>query len=427
MEERKSMENLVELIENKFVPLFVKIAQNRYLQAISAGFISTMSATVVGSIFTLICNFPITAWTNWLAKTGLNQILAIPTQATVDLLALYASFFIARSLAKSFDEDGTSAGFISLVNFFIVTGRTDGAYATNYLGAKGVFTAMIVAIVTARLFVFIVKKGWVIKLPDAVPPNITSSFKTLIPAAITITFFLVIAGLMKLTSYGNMHDLIFMTIQNSLMRFAGDSVVTWIFFNLIKNLLWFFGIHGGSIVGAIINPIYAPLSLENLALYNAGQDPVYIISGAFEMCFQCGGAGAMLGLVICMVWFSRSKQYKILGKLALPTAFFNINEPLTFGIPVVLNPIFLLPMLFCTPILATLTYLLMNIGILPIPIGATLPFTTPVFLYGFLQGSWILGVWQIICVVLSGLIWFPFFKIADRRAHDEEINSAIEG
>lgn len=420
------MKNIVAVIEQKFLPFFVKVAQNKYLKAISAGFISTMSATIVGSLFTLICNFPVTAWTDWLTATGMNEILTIPTQATVDLLALYATFFIARSLAKSFEVDGSSAGFIALVNFFIVTGRTDGAIGVTYLGAKGVFTAMIVALVTARLFVFVVQKGWVIKLPDAVPPNISSSFKTITPAAISIVFFLIVAGLMKLTPYGNMHDLIFMTIQNGLMSFAGESVLTWLFFNLIKNLLWFFGIHGGSIVGSIINPIYSPLSLENLALYNAGQDPQYIISGAFEMCFQCGGAGAMLGLCICMVFFARSKQYKILGDLALPTAVFNINEPLIFGLPVVLNPVFILPMLFCTPILATITFFLMNIGILPIPIGATVPFTTPVFLYGILQGSWILGVWQIVCVVLSAGIWFPFFKIADRKACSEEALTTTE-
>lgn len=417
------MHAIQSFIQEKFAPAFIKIAGNRYLVAVGSGFIATMPATVVGSIFTLICNFPITAWTDWLSATGLNQILSIPTQATVDLLALYVAFFVARSLAQSFDLGGTSAGFIALVNFFIVTGRTDGVYETTYLGAKGVFTAMIVGLVTARVFVFVIQRNLVIKLPDAVPPNIANSFKSMIPTACSISIFLIIAGLMSLTSYGNMHTLIVNTLTNGLMRFAGDSIFAWIFFNLVKNLLWFFGIHGGSVVGAIINPIYTPLSMENLTVYNAGGDPQYIITGAFEMCFQCGGAGALLGLVICMATIAKSEQFKILGRMALPVALFNINEPLIFGIPIVLNPIFLLPMLFCTPILAAITYFLMSVGILPIAIGATVPFTTPIFLYGILQGSWILGIWQVVCVVIAGLIWFPFFKIADNRAVAMEENS----
>lgn len=431
------MEKFMSWMETHMMPVAGKIANNRYLKAISSGFIALMAATIVGSIFTLIANLPITAWTDWLAATGLSSILSLPGQCTTDLIAVFAVFFIAYFLAQGFEVEGTGAGLACLVAFFVVTGRTayfttaatdaasTTAIATTYLGAKGLFSAMIIALVGARIYVMVVKKGWVIKLPESVPPNVANSFSSLIPAFFVITIFLVVAGLCKLTSFGDLHTMIFTTIQSNLMNFMGDSLPSFLFFNFMTNLLWFFGLHGGNIVGSITNPIYTPLSLANLAAYEAGETTMpYIINGAFSKCFTFGGVGSMFGLAILMCFFAKSKQYKMLGKLSLPTTFFFINEPLLFGIPVVLNPLFFIPLIFVTPILACVTYFVQSIGFIPVPHGLQIPWTTPPVINGFLQGGWLLALWELIMVLASMLLWYPFFKMGDNVALKEELGSS---
>ena len=430
------MEKFMTWMETHMMPVAAKLGNNKYLKAISSGFIAVMAATIVGSMFTLIGNLPITAWTNWLAETGLNQLLALPGQCTTDLIAIYAVFFIAYSLAQSFNVDGAGAGLSCLVSFFIITGRTAyytaaatdaatvSAMATTYLGAKGLFSAMIIALVGARLYVSVVKKGWVIKLPDSVPPNVANSFSSLIPAGIVVILFIVVRFLCTLTPYGDLHTMIFTIIQSNLMRFIGNNVWSWLFFNLMTNLLWFFGLHGGNIVGSITNPIYTPLSLENLAAFQAGEKTMpYIITGAFTKSFTFGGVGTMFGLAILMCFFAKSKQYKTLGKLSLPTTFFFINEPLLFGIPVVLNPMFFIPLMLITPVLGTVTYFAMKVGICPIPHGVQIPWTTPPVINGFLQGGWGLAVWELLMVVASIVLWYPFFKMGDDMALKEELGA----
>ncbi len=427
------MEKFMNWMEVHMMPIAGKLGNNRYLKAISSGFIAVMAATIVGSIFTLIGNLPITAWTTWLSETGLSSILALPGQCTTDLIAVYAVFFIAYSLAKSFDVDGAGAGLSCLVSFFIVTGRTAyfataaedaasvSALATTYLGAKGLFTAMIIALIGARIYVAVVKKGWVITLPESVPPNVANSFSSLIPASFVVVIFLLVAMLCSFTPYGDLHTMIFTVIQSNLMRFIGNNIWSFLFFNLMTNLLWFFGLHGGNIVGSITNPVYTPLSLENLAAFQAGEKTMpYIITGAFTKSFTFGGVGTMFGLAILMCFFAKSKQYKMLGKLSLPTTFFFINEPLLFGIPVVLNPMFFLPLMFITPILGSLTYFVMKIGLVPIPHGLQIPWTTPPVINGFLQGGIGLAVWELLMILASIALWYPFFKMGDKKALEEE-------
>ncbi len=433
------MEKLMSFLEQYLMPISGKLSANRYLRAISGGFIAVMSANIIGSMFTLLGNLPIKAYTDWLAQTGLNAVLALPGTVTVSMISLYAAFFIAYNLAKEFDSDGLGAGLISLISFLLITnvGRyyvaaADGAAAvtainTEYLAAKGLFAAMIIALVTARLYVAILNKGWTIKLPDSVPPNVSNSFKTLVPGFILVVMWLVIGTLCAKTSYGGLHQMIFGVIQSNLMRFMGNNLGAWLFFNIMTGLLWFFGLHGGNIVGSITNPIYTPLSLENLEVYMANpaaKMPNIFIGTAFTKTFTFGGVGSMMGLAILMVLLSKSQQMKTLGKLALPTTIFFINEPLLFGIPCVLNPLFFLPLLFLTGIQGTLTYIVMKIGLIPIPHGVQLPWTMPGILHGFMQGGFMLALWELLMILLSMVLWYPFFRIQDNICLEQEKGGA---
>ncbi len=429
------MQGLMSFLEKYLMPFSAKLSSNKYLRAVSAGFVAIMSANIIGSMFTLLGNLPIASYTGWLASTGLNTVLALPGTVTVNMISLYAAFFIANALGREFNSDGLGAGLVSLVSFLLVTnvGRyytaaAEGAAAvtavsTEFLAAKGLFTAMLVALITARAYVWILDKGWTIKLPDSVPPNVSNSFKTLIPGFIIVTCWLIIGALCAKTSYGGLHQMIFGVIQSNLMRFMGNNLGAWAFFNIMTGLLWFFGLHGGNIVGSITNPVYTPLSLQNLETYMAdpaAKMPNIFIGTAFSKTFTFGGVASMMGLAILMVFFARSKQMKTLGRLSLPTTIFFINEPLLFGIPTVLNPLFFFPMLFLTTLQGILTYIVMKIGIIPVPHGIQLPWTTPGIIHGFLQGGPVLAVWEFLMIVLSMVLWYPFFKIQDNKCCEEE-------
>lgn len=420
----------MDFLEKYLTPVGAALGNNRYLKAVSSGLVAIVSATIVGSIFTLLANLPIGAYTEWLKATGLNTVLSIPGQCTTDLIALYAVFFISYNLAKSFDKDGAGAGLASLVSFMIITGRTAffnaegggvSGIAADYLGAKGLFTAMIIALIGTRIYILVIDKGWVIKLPESVPPAVSNSFSALIPSGIVVTLWVIVAGLMRLTSFGTLHAMIFGVIQSNLMKFMGNNIWSYMFFNFAINLLWFFGLHGGNIVNAITNPVYIPLSLENLAAYQAGETVMpNIISSSFVKSFCSGGVGSMLGLAIVMCLFAKSKQMKTMGKLALPTTIFFINEPLLFGIPIVLNPLFFFPLLLLTPTLSLITYHLMKIGLVPIPHGIQLPWTMPPVINGFLQGGVGLAVYEAVTILIAVAVWFPFFKMADNQALKQE-------
>lgn len=426
------MNGFLNFLEQKLTPIAASFAGNKYLRAISSGFVAIMAATIVGSIFTLICWLPIPGWTDWLFASGLYNILSLPSQVTIDIIAVYASFFIAYSLAREYDVEGGGAGLTGLICFFMCTGRetflsmADGttavsALSLDFLGAKGLFTAMLVGLLASRLYIVAVKKNWTIKLPDSVPPNVTAAFSSLIPCGFAVIVVLIIAGLMTLTSYGTLSNAVFTIIQSNLMRFMGNNYFSWLFFDMMASLLWFFGLHGGNIVGSITQPIYIPLSLENLAAYQAGSKVMpNIISQSFAGSYMFGGIGSMFGMAILMCLFAKSKQYKMLGRLSLPTTLFFINEPLLFGMPVVLNPMFFIPLLFTSPILGTLTYLVMKMGIVQVPYGLQLPWTTPPLISGFLQGGFSLLIWQILMILGSMVIWYPFFKMGDKAALKEE-------
>ena len=194
------------------------------------------------------------------------------------------------------------------------------------------------------------------------------------------------------------------------MNFAGTSIIGVMVMGALSGFLWFFGIHGGNIIMSVTTPILMPLALENLAAYEAGKPLPYIITSDFGSGYTFVGIGSMLSLAILMCLFSKSEKMKNLGLLSIVPAIFFINDPLLFGLPAVLNVLFLIPLTCFRPLLALLTYLVMKAGIVNAPVGCQLPFTTPPIISGFLQGGVSLAVWQILMILLTCVMYWPFFK-----------------
>lgn len=402
-------------------PFALKISTNRFLESISKSFTSIMPITMIGSIFTLLENIPFPFYLKFINETGLVELFNLMNGATIDILSLYLVFYITYHYVRSHDEHGHPAGLIATICFFLITGRQGNTYSPEYLGTKGIFGAIFIGITTGMLYIK-VQRSNTLKLPRTIPKQVYRSLMSIYPAFMIITFFTAITYLISLTPYGNLHNLFYQALQTTLVNYLGNNIVSFVFFQFVCNILWFFGIHGGNIITSITNPIYIPLAIENFNLYSQGLEPINIISNSFAKCFTSGGVGSMFSLSILMTYFSKSEQYKTLGRISLPTTFFYINEPLLFGIPVIMNPLYFFPLMIATPLLGTITYFVMKIGLVPIPRGLQLPWTTPPILYGFLQGGYKLALWEIVSIVLAMLIWYPFFKRGDEDAYKKEHN-----
>ncbi|WP_208588531.1 PTS sugar transporter subunit IIC [Gracilibacillus suaedae] len=404
-----------------------KTSNNRYLKAISNGLISILPVIIIGAFATLLANMNIGGYQDFIESIGLKTMFMIPANVTTGMLALYTVFFIAYRLASYFEKDGVGAGLIALICFLVLTplSQLDDANVipVEYLGAKGLFVAIIVGLTVSRLYVLIIDSKFLIRLPDSVPPTIGKSFNNLVPGIVITIIFTIVNVLFQLTTYENVHEFIYSILQAPLLNLGGGywSLVVMI---LVIHLLWFIGVHGMLVVLPIYYSIWMPLGLENLDAIAAGETPTNIVHTGFYTTFiSLGGAGATLGLCILMAFFAKSKRYKSLGKISLPASIFSINEPITFGTPIILNPYMFIPFIFAPLIIGTISYFTMLSGIIPIANGTHLPIGTPIILGPIVQGGLILIIWQFICIGMSVLIYYPFFRALDRKALTEEISS----
>lgn len=447
-----------EYIQEKVIPQANKIANNKFLKAVSDGFMSIMPVIIVGAIFSLFNSLSIVPYQEFITKIGLKTILSIPNMVTNDMLAVYAVFFIAFSLAKQYDKDAGVAGMIALFTFLAITpiSNTSGiinnfvkankitlaegvkvpaanVFTFDYLGAKGLFVAIIVALVSTVIYNKLIDGGLAIKMPNGVPPTITKSFLGLVPGFVVIILFMLlnkVVTLLPIQGIDGIHTLIYTLIQKPLEAFIGNNIFSFLFAILLAQILWFFGVHG---VSAVILPIFYPLwtslTAANIDAMNAGVSlyelPNIINRSFFSVYALCGGSGATLGLCIYMALKAKSQQYKTLGRLAVLSNFCGINEPIVFAIPMVLNPYMIVPWI-CTPLLASiLGYVLTSINVVP-RLTTIVPLGTPVLMSGFLAGGadgWRVALVQVVIIIMSALIYLPFFNIIDKKSQMNELEA----
>jgi len=430
------MEKLQEFIDRHLMPVASKISSNKYLQAISNGFSALLPITILGAIFLLLANLQIPAYQKFIIANKFKDILSYVPKVTTDMLALYLSFLVGKSFMEKqgYKEEATHAGIFSLLVFLLliplgVNGvaatskeavTIAAALNTRFLGAAGLFSALIIGMIVPSIYIFTVKRGWSIKMPDGVPPQIANAFSSLIPAFIITFIFCLVRYGFTLTTYGHFNQFIYTFVQQPLTG-LGASPLTFLIFIFLVSSFWFFGIHGGQVVMPFLTAIYAPLAIQNLNALAAGTPlPNMIVQSNWFVYASLGGGGGTLGLCIFMAFFARSKRFKTLGRLALPASLTGINEPITFGIPIVLNPILLIPFII-TPITTFLiSYGLTVAKIVPILNGTTIATGTPVILSGFITGGWAVAALQVILVLIQFVFYFPFIRILDQRALAEE-------
>lgn len=416
----------MEKISNLLLPIAGSLSKNRYLAAIRDGFIAIMPLVITASIFTLInCVFVgegnyFDQWFNQ-PCTGFAQVGNVIGSASMSIMSILLTFTTAKALAKHYDIDTSIAGSTALVSFLCLTPFVSdaqiGEYVTTYyLGAAGMFTAFITAILSIEVLRFLMGfKALIIKMPDSVPSGIARSFNSIIPVALTVIIFALVRILTDAMG-APLNDLIFQWIQTPFTMIVSSPVGLVIIY-LIYMLLWGFGIHSAYILNPILEPIYLASLAININAINAGEAASQIITKPFidSVAFM-GGAGNMLALVVAIFLVSKRNDYKVIGKLGLVPALFNISEPVMFGLPVVMNPILIIPMIGAT--LAGL-----GIGALATQMGlmahtyVLIPWTTPPVISAFLAtgGDLMSGFIGFLILIVSILIYIPFVKVMNKE------------
>lgn len=425
---------MIDVLERVLMPLAQKIGNNKYLLAIRDGFLISMPLLIVGSFFLLFANFPIPGWADfWAGIFGENWVdfFSKPTDATFSILAVLTVLGIGYSFARQMEVNPIFGAVISLVNWFLlmpyeVAGDevTLAGIPLQWVGSQGVFLSIIVAIISVHIYTWVENKGWVIHMPEGVPPQVERSFSALIPSGVSLLIFFFINILFGITSYGNAFSFVYEILQIPLLA-LGNTLPAMVVAYLFLHFFWFFGINGGSVVGAVFNPILQTLSAENLSAYRAGEELPNIINQQFQDLFATfGGAGSTLSLLIAMFLFCKSKRITELGKLSILPGFFGINEPIVFGLPIVLNPMMLIPFVFVPTINIIISYAAMAAGLVPYTSGVAVPWTMPVVISGFLSTGWRGALLQALLLILGVGLYYPFIRVLDRQYLEDEKQAA---
>ena len=432
------MEKFQEGIERVLVPLASKLNSQRHICAVRDAFILSFPLTMAGSLMTLL-NFVLLSPDGFIAKllrlesiipnlADYQQIFSPVLKGSADILSILIVFLIARNVAKTLKADDLLSGLTAVSVYFII--YPDYVFvnevnnlSTKFMGAQGLFVAILVGLLVGEFMAILSKsKKLEIKMPDQVPPAVARSFKVLLPIIIITLSFSIVNFLIKQVSPGGLHEWVYTVIQAPLTQ-LGQNVGSVIVLALLCQVLWAMGIHGPNTIAAVRDTMFAEAGNANM-LYVAEHGTAWgapfpvTYSGLFDGFGAYGGSGATLGLIIAILLFSKAKEHKSIAKLSLAPGIFNINEMVIFGLPIVLNPIYIIPF-----VLAPIVNILIGYGatcvfkIMP-PIAYGVPWTTPGPLVPFLgTGGNLMGlVMGIVCLAVSVLVYAPFVIAASKAA-----------
>ena len=421
------MNKLIELIE-KGKPFFEKISRNKYLRAIRDGFIAGMPVILFSSIFILIAYVP-NAWGFHWSK-DIETFLMTPYNYSMGILAFFVGGTTAKALTDSMNRDLPATNQInfistmlaSMVGFLLMAAEPakEGGFLTAFMGTKGLLTAFIAAFVTVNVYKVCVKNNVTIRMPDEVPPNISQVFKDLIPFTLSVVLLYALELVVKASLHVTVAESIG-TLLAPLFSAADGYLGITIIFGAYA-FFWFVGIHGPSIVEPAIAAITYANAEVNLKLIQQGMHADKILTSGTQMFIvTLGGTGATLVVPFMFMWLTKSKRNRAIGRASVVPTFFGVNEPILFGAPLVLNPIFFIPFIFAP--IANVWIFKFFIDTLGMnSFTANLPWTTPAPL-GLVLGTnfqFLSFVLAALLIVVDVVIYYPFLKVYDEQILEEE-------
>lgn len=440
-----TMEKFQAGIERFLVPIAAKLNSQRHVCAVRDSFILTFPLTMAGSLMVLL-NFVFLSPDGFVAKllklesiipnfAEYQNIFSPVLRGSADILAIFIVFLVARNLAKTLKADDLLTGLTAVSVYFIIYPDYVGVdnvnhLTTKFLGSQGLFVAIIVGLVVGELMSVLSKSEKLeIKMPEQVPPAVARSFKVLIPIILITLSFSIINFLIKKVAPGGLHEWVYTVLQSPLTK-LGQNVGSVIVLAFICQILWAMGIHGPNTIAAVRDTMFAEAVNSNV-LYAAQHGTAWgapfpvTFNGLFDAFGAYGGSGATLGLVIALILFSKAKDQKSIAKLSLAPGIFNINEMVIFGLPIILNPIYIIPFVLAPIVNIIIGYSATCIFKIIPPVAYGVPWTTPGPLIPFLGtgGNVLALLIGVLCLAVSVLIYAPFVIAAGKASQVGDDNS----
>jgi len=412
---------LVGIIEKRLAPMAGVIAQQRYVLAIRDGFIAALPFMIVGSFMLVFIFPPISTNTTFqFAKAWLNfsanyrEQLMLPFNMSMGLMTIFISVGVGASLGKQYSLDPITTGLLSLMSFMLVAADLkNGALSMQYFSGQGIFTALLCSIYATEVYRWLKKRNITIKLPEQVPPGVSRSFEVLIPV-IVIMITLHPLNLFIEHATGMILPEAIMAMLKPLVA-ASDSLLAVILAVLLCQILWFAGIHGTMIVTGIMNPFWMANLASNQAALAAGEAiPHTFVQGFWDHFLFIGGVGSTLPLAILLIR-SRAAHLRTIGRMGFVPGLFNINEPILFGAPIIMNPILFIPFVFIPVINAILAWYAIDLGLVEKVVMMT-AWTTPAPIGASWATNWAIApvILCFICMAIAALMYYPFVKAYEK-------------
>lgn len=426
------MNNLIKSIE-KLKPYFEIIARNKYLKAIKDGFIAAMPIVLFSSIFMLLAYVPNIFGFYW--SETVESFLMKPYNYSMGILGFVVAGTTCYNLTKALNRDmpvnnqinEISTMMCAMIGFLVlaVDSIKDG-FASEYMGSKGLLTAFLTAFFVANVYKFFIKRNITIKMPDAVPPNISQTFKDVIPFAVCIVVLTIFDFFFRRTFDMCFAQAVIQVFQP--LFTAADGYVGLAIIYGAMAMFWFVGIQGPAIVEPAVSAIYYVNISNNLGLFQAGEHASNVLTpGVQQFVATLGGTGATLMITLMFAFLAKSKELKAIGRASSVPVLFGVNEPILFGAPLILNPVFFIPFIFA-PILNVWLFKFFVDFFGMNSFMYILPWTTPGPLGLFLGcGMGVkVAILAILLLVMDFVIYYPFFKVYDHQKCQEEKEKGME-
>lgn len=415
-------------LEKVMNPIAGWMNKNRVLKSLTAGFMNTMPISLGVAIISILANLPFEGYQKLLTDFGILPVMQDFILATSSLLAVPMVVAIAYHYTDDQGESGIIGGLLSLAAFIVlmpiqkpeVDGVAVNMFQLNYMGADGMFVAILVGVLIPMIYCKLMKRQLKLKLPSTVPPMVSDSLSPLFVSMIIFFSVFMVKYLLTLTPYGHIFGIVGELITKPVSLFGGSPwALVGIF--VFQNLLWFFGIHPAPVLNAYMPIVVQVLTANGMAFMNGEELPNLTFHAIYIAGVLVGGNGNTLGLCIATL-FARSEKYKQLRKVVIPANLFNINEPIIFGFPLMMNPLYFVPMVFSSVVSGAVGIFLVGSGIFPVHLNPTIafPWITPIFITCFVQGGMWLLLLCLINIALHFIMYLPFFLLDDSNAYKEE-------
>jgi PTS system cellobiose-specific IIC component len=421
MKQEKSRGWLIRLtlwVEEKLAPKVSKFTENKFISAIRQAFLDTIPLMLIGSIFLIIWLFPIQAWMDFVAP--FSSQLSVMVGYTFGLLGLVSAFTISYRLSQNLEIDPLMPSIYSVLGFLILSPPVEGATPMGFLGGTGLFSAIVVGFISALTVKYFYDHNITIKMPKEVPSGIANMFASILPGL----FILGVVWLVRMVLNFDFNTFILNLLQPLVV--AGDSVWALNIEALINRVAWSVGIHGYTVVQSVAMPFWTMATAENAAAAAAGK-PIPHLGTSMFLDGLALWSGVVTWPVVGLLLFSRLRSFRTLGRLNAPVGVFCIWEPILFGLPVILNPILIIPFILSGIWGVTFAWVMASIGWVTVPY-AIIPMITPPILSGFLAtgGDWRSIPISIIILLGATLIWFPFIKAWESIRAEENPGDIIK-